>query len=148
MRVTTWLGLGLCIASACARAQDTHTKPLSLRDCFNLALARNLDIRIERLSVNLAGDALTSAYGIYSPNFSFGASHNFISEEGDFDPRKFNPYFPADITTQKIGPELDGKVPFGLSYDLTGYVRENKALTDFRSDPGDAAFFPNGFRAT
>ncbi len=148
MRLTTWLGLGLCVSSACACAQPTHTKPLSLRDCINLALARNLDIRIQRLSVNLSDDALTSAYGAYSPNFSFGATHNFASEEGDFDPRKFNPYFPSDITTQNVGPELSGKVPFGLSYDLNGFVRENKAATDFAADPQDAAFFPNGIRRT
>ncbi len=151
MRIRTLLGLALC-ASATASAQMTNppstTRSLSLRDCIDLALSRNLDLRIEHLTAEVAGEALSSAYGVYVPTFTFDAAHNYESALADFDPRKFNPYFPSELTTGKIGPELGGQAPFGFSYDLSSFVRKNDAITDFRADPKDAAFFPGGIRST
>jgi outer membrane protein TolC len=151
MRIRFLLGLALC-ATATATAQmanpPANTRFLSLRDCIDLALSRNLDLRIEHLTADIAGDALSSAYGVYVPTLTFDATRRYESDLGDFDPRKFNPYFPSDITTGKLGPELGGKAPFGFSYDLSSFVRKNEAITDFRADPADAAHFPGGIRAT
>jgi outer membrane protein TolC len=113
-----------------------------------MALSHNLDLRIEHATVDIAGDMLTGAYGPYDPIFSFGATRHFESDLSDFDARKFNPYFPADITTGNIGPELSGSLPIGFSYDITGNIRKNSAVTDFTSDPKDAGNFPNGIRRT
>ncbi len=151
MRIRILLGLALC-ATAGAFAQTTNspaqTRSLSMRDCLDLALSHNLHLRIEHLNFDIAGDALSSAYGVYSPTYTFNASHGFDSILGDVDPRKFNPYFPADITTEKMGSDLSGLAPFGFSYDLGGFVRKTEANTDFTSDPGDAANFPSGVRST
>src|ERR1039458_5645629 len=151
MRFRTLLGLALC-AAATASAQMTNppaqARLLSLRECVDLALSRNLSLRIEHLTTAIAGDELSSAYGVYVPTFSFEATQHQASELGDFDPHKFNPYFPTDTTTSKIGPELGGKAPFGFSYDLSSFVRRNDALTDFSADPADAASFPGGIRST
>jgi outer membrane protein TolC len=151
MRFRILLGLIFC-AIAVASAQTTNspanTRPLSLRNCIDLALTRNLDLRIQHLTVEMAGDALSSAYGVYSPNFSFDATHSYESDLGSFDAKKFNPYMPAKITTDKLGADLNGKVPFGFSYDFGGTVRKNEAITDFNYDPGDAVFFPGGIRST
>lgn len=151
MRIRILLGLALCaIGAASAQTTNlpTNTRLLSLRNCIDLALSRNLDLRIEHLTVELAGDALSSAYGVYSPNFTFDATHSYESDLGDFDAKKFNPYFPAEITTDKLGTDLSGKVPFGFSYDFSGAVRKNEAITDFSSDPADAVYFPGGIRST
>ncbi len=151
MRIRNLLALALCVNIA-AFAQTTNTPAktlsLSLRECLDLALAHNLHVQIEHLNYSIAGDALSGAYGVYSPTYSFGASHSFESDLGNFDPRKFNPYFPSDITTERIGSGLSGVVPFGLSYDLSGSVRKNEATTDFNSDIQDAANFPGGIRRT
>jgi outer membrane protein TolC len=119
-----------------------------LRDCIDLALSRNLALRIEHLTVEMAGDELSSAYGAYSPNFSFDATHSYESDLGSFDEKKFNPYFPAEITTDKLGTDLSGKVPFGFSYDFGGAVRKNAAITDFSSDPEYLNDFLGGIRST
>jgi len=70
MRFRFLLGLILC-ASAAASAQTTNSptnaRPLSLRNCIDLALDRNLDLRIEHLKVEMAGDELSSAYGVTRP---------------------------------------------------------------------------------
>jgi outer membrane protein TolC len=150
MRIRILLGLVLCAAAASAQTTNspTGTRSLSLRDCIDLALSRNLDLQIEHLKGEVTGDELNSAYGVYVPTFTFGATHSYESDLGDFDARKFNPYFPAEITTDKLGTELGGKVPFGFSYDFNGFVRKNEATTDFNSDPEDAAYFPGGIRST
>jgi outer membrane protein len=151
MRVRILLGLALCAAGVVS-AQSTNPpanpRPLSLRECLDLALSHNLHLRIEHLNFEIAGDALSSAYGVYSPTYKFDASHGFDSILGDIDPRKFNPYFPADITTEQMGSSLSGSAPFGFNYDLGGFVRKNETSTDFSSDPEDAANFPSGIRRT
>jgi len=135
-------------ASAQITNPPANTRSLSLRDCIHLALQDNLGLRIQHLTVEIAGDSLSGAYGPYDPTLSFNASRGYVAEPGDYDPRKFNPYFQSDITTSKLGPELSGQTPFGFSYDLSGGVQKNQAITDFRSDPSDAAFFPGGIRST
>jgi outer membrane protein len=151
MRIRFLLGLALC-ATVSASAQETNAptinRALSLKECIDLALKHNLNLRIEHLTFEIAGDSLTSAYAPYDPTLTLGVSRSYESLLGDFDPRKFNPYFPADITTDKLGPDLNGKAPYGFSYDLSGGVRKDSAITDFRSDPGDAANFAGGIRST
>lgn len=138
------------MASASAQTTNSpaNSRPLSLRNSIDLALSQNLDLRIEHLSVEIASDALGSAYGAYSPNFTFDATKNYESALGSYDPQKFNPYFPGDITDTKAGADLSGKIPFGFSYDFNGNVSKDAAATDFNLDPEDAANFPGGIRST
>jgi outer membrane protein TolC len=151
MRVRTLLALILC-AVAAAYSQTTNppanTRSLSMRECLDLALTHNLHVQIEHLTLSISDDALRSAYGVYSPIYTFQASHSFESTVENFDPLKFNPYFPSDVTTEKFGSQLSGSAPFGFSYELGGFVHKNESTTDFTSDPGDAAFFPDGIRRT
>ncbi|HWX21984.1 MAG TPA: TolC family protein [Candidatus Binatia bacterium] len=151
MRVRVLLGLALCTGFG-ASAQIINAPPrarlLSLRDCLDLALSRNLDIQIEHQTAAIAGFNLSGAYGAYVPTFTFGARHDFASVPSDFDARKFNPYFPTEITSDTFGPELNGNLPFGLNYDLSGFLKKERARTDFSSDPADALNFPGGIRDT
>ena len=111
-------------------------------------MSQNLDLRIEHLLTDTAGYNLAGAYGAYSPVFSFGAQHAFVSEPSEFDARKLNPYFPVEIETDTLGPALNGQLPLGLSYGLSASTIDEHARTDFRSDPGDATLFPGGIRHT
>src|ERR1035441_7805237 len=142
----------VCCATLIASGQNTQSpasiRPLSLQECLDLALSRNLDLRIEHLITDTAGYNLAGAYGAYSPMFSFDAQHAFVSDPADFDVRKFNPYFPAELETDTFGPGLKGQLPLGLSYGLSASTIDERARTDFRSDPGDAALFPGGIRQT
>src|SRR5258708_3761465 len=63
------------------------TRPLSLRQCFDLALSRNLDLQIEHLNTEIASDDLFSSYGVYVPTLSFRAEHDFVSQPQDFNPK-------------------------------------------------------------
>src|SRR5216684_6146614 len=151
MRASLLAGLALCTALI-SSGQDTKlpsgTRSLSLRECIDLALRRNLDLQIEHLTADIAGYNLSGAYGAYIPAFSFRAQHNYISQPGDFDPQKFNQDFPYELKSDTLSPGLNGRLPIGLSYDLRAFTTEKNAATDFRSDPGDARFFPEGVRRT
>jgi outer membrane protein len=150
MRIRIFLGLALFAGAVHAQTPNppANTRSLSMRQCLDLALSHNLHLRIEHLTYEIADDALRSAYGVYSPTYQFGATHGFDTILGDPDPRKFNPYFPVQLTTEKIGSELSGQAPFGFSYGLSGFVKKNEAKTDFGSDPPEAALFPGGVRST
>ncbi|MGO8930140.1 MAG: TolC family protein [Limisphaerales bacterium] len=125
-----------------------NTRPISLPQCIDLALSRNLDLRIEHLITDAAGYNLAGAYGAYSPVFSAGAQHAFVSEPEDFDPRKFHDYFPVELATDTLKTGLSGELPLGLSYGLSGSTIDKNARTDFNSDPNDAVAFPGGIRQT
>src|ERR1039457_598716 len=118
MRARILVVIALCAAViAAAQTGTSPTKPssLSLQQCIQLALAHNLDVQIERLSAGIAGFSLGAAYGAYDPTLSFSARRDYIYEPGDFDPRKFNDYFPVQLTTDTVGPALTGQTPTRLS---------------------------------
>ena len=145
--------LGLILGAALAASAQTTNSPanqraLSLRECIDLALSRNLDLQIEHLTVEMAGDVLSSAHGVYSPNLTIGATHSYVTDLGAYDERKFNSYFPAEITSDELGTDLSGKVPFGFNYDFSSALRKTEAFTDFRSVPEDATSYPGGIRST
>ncbi len=151
MRVRNLAGLVCCaalIVSGQATEPPVNTRPISLPQCIDLALSRNLDLRIEHLITDAAGYNLAGAYGAYSPVFSAGAQHAFVSEPEDFDPRKFHDYFPVELATDTLKTGLSGELPLGLSYGLSGSTIDKNARTDFNSDPNDAVAFPGGIRQT
>ncbi len=136
------------LASAQATNRFSATRPLSLRQCFDLALIRNLDLQIEHLNSEIAGFSLSSSYGVYVPNLSVRAEHDFLSSPADFDPKKAGLDFPYELQNNLVQPGLTGKLPTGLSYGLTAYTREDYARTDLTSDPNSIKLYPDGIRTT
>jgi outer membrane protein len=108
---------------------NTTSRPLTLRECFDLALSRNLDLQIEHLTTDIAGYNLSSAYGVYVPNLSFRAQHDFVDQPADFDPKKAGLDFSYTLQNDTLEPGLNGKLPIGLTYNVTGYTREDNART-------------------
>jgi outer membrane protein TolC len=152
MRVRFLLVLVLAttlIASAQDGSARANVRSLSLRECLDLALGRNLDLQIEHLTAQIAGYNLSSAYGAYVPAFTFAARHDFVSQPGDFDPKKFNPDFPYDMQSDTLGPQLKGVLPYGLSYNFNAFTREDNALSNFSSvTNAETVFLPGGIRRT
>jgi outer membrane protein TolC len=149
IRILVGLALGAFLsASAQTTTAPANMRALSMRECFDLALRRNLDLQIEYLTADIARYNLSGAYGAYVPTFSFNARHDFVSQPADYDPHKFNPDFPYELNADTLGPALNGQLPMGLSYDLGAFAREDNAVTDFRGDPSDARFYPDGIRRT
>src|SRR2546430_2623416 len=114
-------------ASAQPISVPVNPRRIALQECLELALTRNLDLQIEHLSAAIARDNLWSSYGAYVPNFAFSARHDSVSQPLDFDPHKANLDFPYDLKSDKASIGLDGRLPFGLSYDLNGLAGKKEA---------------------
>jgi len=125
----------------------TQPRPLTLEDCIEMALKANLELQIEHLAPVIARDNLRSAAGPYDPTLSFQAGTKYISQAGDVDPRKENPYLPYSDGTDTIGAALSGRLPLGLSYELGGLTEAKSARTDLLST-GEASAFPGGIRSS
>jgi outer membrane protein TolC len=151
MRVRIWVGLVLC-AGFMGRGQtnsfNARTRFLSLHECIEVALARNLDLQIEHLKADIAADYLSESYGVYVPIFTTGARHDFISQSGDFDPKKSGVDFPYELDSDTFTSSLAGRLPFGLSYNLNGDAGEKTARTDFNFNTNTASGFFFGVRQT
>jgi outer membrane protein len=134
MRALLLAGLSLCwpwLASAQQTNLFSRTRPLSLRESFDLALSRNLDLQIEHLTTDIAGFSLSAAYGVYAPTLSFRAQHDFVSEPADYDPKKLGLDFPYEMKNNTLEPSLRGMLPIGMSYGVSAYTRQDNATTEF-----------------
>ena len=132
MRATLLAGLvlGAPLTGLCQPANaNNSTRSLSLRECFDLALSRNLDLQIEHLTTDIADYALGGSYGVYVPTLSFRAQHDFVDQPADFDPKKVGVDFSYKMQNDTLQPGLNGKLPIGLSYGMTAYTREDNART-------------------
>jgi outer membrane protein TolC len=138
--------LALALASPLVTAGQsnppaTRTRLLSLEECVEMALSRNLDLQIQRASADIARFDLNGSYGAYAPQLSFSAKHDYVSQPGDFDVDKANPHFPYKLRTDTAGPRLSGELPFGLDFDLKAVAGRKDASTDFSSDTNAAVSF-------
>ncbi|HLH53858.1 MAG TPA: TolC family protein [Verrucomicrobiae bacterium] len=111
-------------------------RPLSLRESFDLALARNLNLKIEHLTRDIAGYDLSASYGVYVPNVSFRAQHDYVSQPADLDPKKNGYDLPYQMQNDTLEPGISGKLPIGLSYGVTAYTREDNVRTVLGLEPG------------
>src|SRR5947208_13934295 len=108
-------------------------------------ITRYFDVQFERLSADIARYYLDSSYCAYVPIFFFQARRDFVSQPGDFDPKKTNLDFPYEETIDTTGPTLSGHIPFGLSYDFSGVLSERKARSNLHTN---TPTFPTGIRET
>ena len=145
---------GLILSASLAAVAQTNPpavapkRVLTLRQCIDLALSHNLDLQIEHETTDLARYNLAGSYGAWVPTLSFGAREDFVDQPPTFDPKKPGADFPYRLTTDTIGPNLKGRLPFGFNYDLNGVSGNNAATTDFRSVPGTSNNFLGGIRVT
>jgi hypothetical protein len=61
-------------------ADNFLVRPLSLKDCIQMALEHNLDVKIERFTPEIAGYDLNLAYAYYEPVFGGSGVHRFDFE--------------------------------------------------------------------
>jgi len=151
MRASLLAVLAGCISLAGAAQTNSpapNTRSLTLRQCLDLALSRNLSLQIEHLNTDVAQYYLSSTYGVYVPTLSFRAQRDSVDQPGNFDPKKVSADFPYELKSDTLEPGLKGNLPIGLSYSLDAYTRNDTARTDLRSDPNDSLLFPGGIRET
>jgi outer membrane protein TolC len=109
-------------------AESTNTQYLSLRECVELALARNPDLQIERVNPLIARATLSGSYGVYDPIFLNDARRENAADSGGFDPADFSRDAVYEAESEVVRSGLTGLLPSGLSYALTGSYAHSHGL--------------------
>lgn len=125
----------LACALHAAEPAPAH-RPLTLNDCFQLALKHNLDLKIERLSGKISQHRLDESLGAYDPVFKLSATRDFLDQPSMFDRKKVEGDVPYQLTSDVFSGGISGKLPTGLTYDLNGGLTKWHALTDLRDVGG------------
>jgi outer membrane protein TolC len=116
----------ILVGASVATLAQTNTpgaRKVSLEDCIQSALEKNLDIRIARYNPPLSLEDLQAAYAGYNPAFTIGAAHNYAKSGGGFNPAiGVVPSSTADENA--FNSSFNGLTPWGLNYNLKGDLRE------------------------
>ena len=125
----------LCPLSGAAQTNFT-VRPLSLKDCIEIALKQNLDIRIQRYEPEIARYELSLAYAAYEPALSGSGLHR--SSRTD---RGSTNTIDAITREDSFRANIIGLLPTGLSYDIGGDIanlRGRDADGSFENTAGGA----------
>ena len=115
-------GAGL---AALAQTNAPGTRTLSLEDCIQGALEKNLDLRIARYEPPKALTDLQAAYAGYNPTFTFNPTHVYSKGGGGFNPN-VNAFIAGKTTDENLfNSGLEGLTPWGLKYGLKGDISES-----------------------
>ncbi|MGY8654025.1 MAG: TolC family protein [Verrucomicrobiia bacterium] len=126
--------LALMLAAICGAgaADEKKVIRLSLEECIERAMRKNLDVEIARINPRLARYSLDLARTSYDPFFRAGATHSSSSSPGGVDEE--NRFFLGTETEDdRFNTGFGGQFPIGLSYDLSGNVSNRR---------GSSAAFP------
>ena len=94
-------------------------RPLSLSQCFRIALDHNFDVKIARLNPEIQQHNLNATYGAYEPISAFAATRAFSAA-----PVALNtlgePVTGPTSYGDSFTPGVTGLLPSGMSYNLGG----------------------------
>ena len=114
---------GLSIA-ALAQTNTPGTRLVSLEDCVQSALEKNLDMRIARYNPPMALADLQAVYGGYNPTFKVDGSHSYTMNGNSFDLATGVRNLGGTIDKNVFDSSLGGLMPWGLNYSLQGNVAQ------------------------
>ena len=110
--------------AALAQTNAPGIRKVSLDDCIQSALEKNLDVRIARYNPPQALADLQAAYAGYNPVFNLGGAHNYAKSGGGFDPTLGILTLPNSADQNTFNSSLGGIAPWGLNYKLLGNLSE------------------------
>ncbi len=141
MKQLSALAAAVLLTPAMAFGADRPVKQVSVDDCIQQALQKNLDVRLARYLPDLTRINLQGAYGAYDPNFSFSAGYDFNRSAGtQLAPGIISPALEQDQDSFASG--LNGLLPTGTRYDLRGNVLRNRGdRSGGVVNPGDWGYF-------
>ena len=119
-----WLVLAGMTLAALAQTNAPDVRVLSLQDCIQSALQKNLDLQIARYIPPLALNDLQAAYAGYDPGLSLGGAHNYSMTSGGFNPQINTLTASTTSDANSFNGSIGGLVPWGLNYSLSGNISE------------------------
>lgn len=130
--------ISLCALFTVAASAQTANGPvrqLSLSECIEMALAHNLDIRIQQESPKQSRFTLDGSYSAWDPRFTTRMAHTYNSSPGGTDAQG-RPLPSREINNESVSPGLSGTLPTGMTYDLTssgGFQDNNNVSSEYSS---------------
>ena len=132
-----WLVLaGICV-SVSTQTNASEIRQLSLQDCIQQALQKNLDLQIARYSVPLATLSLQGSYAGWDPAFSIRGVHNYGMDAGAFDSQTGVLTAGRTYNMNDFSSSVTGLAPWGLNYSLSGDVNESYGTAGPNDTPFD-----------
>ena len=129
MKHSSWLLLSVAFGWALGGPVQAETRRVSLEDCIELSLQRNLDIRIQRLGPEIARFSLGSSLAAYDPEIQLRASRRYSTSPGGVDDQG-RLFFGTQEDSSDISAGLTGIVPTGLSYSLSGSLSDREIMSE------------------
>jgi len=108
------------LASPLGRCEQTtnSVKSLTLQECFERALANNLDIKIERFNPSIAQWGIVHEQGVYDPVWQVQGSYQANSQPLDPEQARELGVDTMDSREFDSGTSLGGRLPSGAQYQL------------------------------
>ena len=123
--------------AALAQTNVPGVRQMSLQDCLQSALEKNLDLRIARYNPLMSLTDLRAAKAGYDPNFTIAGAHNFDMSGGGFDSQLGITTYATTADQNSFNSSLGGLMPWGLNYSLQGNVAESYGSYGPNSPPFD-----------
>ncbi|MEO6035643.1 MAG: TolC family protein, partial [Verrucomicrobiota bacterium] len=108
------------VFTASAQTETNKIRSLALGEAIQLALEHNLDVQIERVNPLISTFNSRGAYSPYDPVFGARVDRRFISSPGGFSQTTQAPTLANETFNDSVEPSLSGRLPTGLTYDITG----------------------------
>jgi outer membrane protein TolC len=111
--------------AALAQTNAPAFRTVSLEDCVQSALEKNLDLKIARYEPPKALADLEATYAGWNPNFSFEGTHGHSKSGGGFNPTINTLIAGTTADANSFNSSLGGLTPWGLNYNLQGNITES-----------------------
>lgn len=143
-----WLVLACASLGALAQTNRADVRILTLQDCVQSALQKNLDLQIARYIPPLALNNVEAAYGGYDPNLQLSGAHNYYTSAGGFNSQIGTLTAPTTANQNSFNSSVGGLLPWGLNYTLIGNISESYGSGGANSIPFDQTSGQVGFVLT
>jgi outer membrane protein TolC len=147
MRLTRPLAALVVALGIPVLAQQPQTRPVSLEECLQMALQKNLEIRIAQYSPMVGALTVSSASAYYEPNFTSGAQQAYRKTEGFAGVGQFNPGS-NESWREAFDSGFNGFAPSGLNYNISGSVVRNSGVANVLDNQGRLVAVDQGFTYT
>lgn len=110
-----------------------EARRLTLEDCLQRAIEKNLGYRVARYDPRFATLALHAAYSPYDPslNLAVGQSYRVIPRDSFVDPSQFTPTTTSETWKDLYSVGLGGLSPSGLTYGINANLARKQVTTSF-----------------
>jgi outer membrane protein len=96
-----------------------RVRTMSLEQCVQMALERNLDVQIRRYDPEVSRFNVSVQYAVYEPVLNLEYTRSGEQQPGGFDDQN-RPFAGSTSDTDSFGGNIGGRLPWGMNYSLGG----------------------------